>query len=512
MAADLESRIAELAAEWDALVGPIRLADLRGRPAPEQGGATMDELIDPFATSPRPRRWWALAGSGLVAAALLVGLVVLLTRRDAHDPAEPDGTVPPTSIVATTLGPEISVVDTSVAVTTAAPASTGDPATTTATTLSDEQSAAQLDEIRTEVTRLLAGFDSFRAVATTTQRSTPAPDDTSEEPNDLTTTNTVTLRADGSMWAENETGWNAYDATTGIARIAWTNQDGSVAYQEVVGWGNNSVPLNVAAGYDPTQLGVGGAVAISEITSHLGRPAWKISWSFPIGAAQGSDAGAVLPIQEDSMVIDQTTGLVIQRTTYSVQEDGGESFEDSRLDEIELGVELPATWPGSFPEGATVDRSGDPNGFTPMTIEQAAAEFGPGLAVPTDREVSSIAIGQISTAIGSTRLTTLTQEVTITAHTGFARSLVVFSRILPIEGTPPPEGVADVGGSWCSSTDGATCTPSFGEEVIDAGALTGAQTSVRDGFLGTQIGPITVRVVAGSDADAWALVRSLVAV
>lgn len=521
MAADLEARIAELAAEWETLAGPITQADLRTRTAADPTGAPVDELLDPFGTPPRRPRWWSLAGAGLVAAGVIVGLVVVLSRSDTSDPAQPSDTVPPTvevtvaptPVVTTTPTPETSAAETAVPGPTTEPTATSDPATTTAPTLSDEESAARLDEIRAEVTQQLAGFDSFRAVATTTQRSTPAPDDTSEEPYDQTTTNTIILRADGSMWAEGETGWNAYDATTGIARTSWTMEDGSPAYQEVVGWAENTVPLNIAAGYDPTQLGVGGpGVAIREITSHLGRAAWEISWSFPFGGAPGRDTGVSASVNEESITVDRTTGLVIERTSRSVRDDGSESFEDARLDDLELGVELPAAWPGSFPDGATVDRSGDPNGFAALTIEQAAALFGPGLAVPTDRDVGSVSVGQINTGIGSTDLTTITQEVTITARTGFARSSIIFGRLLPIEGTPPPEGVASVDGSWCYSNDGATCTPSFGDLVIDAGALAGAQASMNGGYLVTQIGAVSVRVTGGSDDDAWALVRSLVAI
>ncbi len=63
---------------------------------------------------------------------------------------------------------------------------------------------------------------------------------------------------------------------------------------------------------------------------------------------------------------------------------GETSRQTSELLDVEVTDEMPDGFPGEFPEGAQIDRSGDPTAFRPTTLSEAAEWFGPGFVAPPD--------------------------------------------------------------------------------------------------------------------------------
>jgi hypothetical protein len=487
MGTELDDRLAELARAWDAAAPPVGAAEAHSRVTELPGVAAAPHLA-------RRHRWPVFAGALAVAAAA-VALVAVV--RDDPSPS---------------VGPNTS--ESSTAVSTTVPA-TSVASTVPSTTISVDD---QLADVAVSVTAALSTFDSFRATATLHRISNGIPADPTVTVlvDETTSVNTITLFADGSMWSEGDQFlWTAYDATTGVSRAAFRGMDGATAYQEVVGWTDNSTPLLMMLGsmpvmqfdglFDPT---------VEEVTSHLGRPAWRITSTLGFGAGGSLDpASDGYSEQTDAYTVDQQTGLLVAFRSTNTH-DGVEDLTEMRLDDLETDVQMPVDFPGVFPEGAVVDRSGDPNGFVPLTIEQAAAQFGFGFVAPVlDDERPRVWLaeqGRVFADNGS-QLATM-RRATIEWYDGFARSSIEISVSVAVAGSALPEGFVLIDGLLCRSLDGEHCV-GFGQpSEITAGALAGAPSSFEGSWLTISNGPVQVVINAPSPEAALAIANSLTTV
>lgn len=487
MTTELDDRLAELAAAWDAAAPPIGPEEARAR----VGVTVGDAVVLPGVERRRRRRWPILVGA-LALAASVVALVAVL--RDEPKPS---------------IGPSSS--ESSGPVSTTAPATSLDPTTVPPTAQSVDD---QLADISTAANAALSTFDSLRATATLHRISNGIPADptVTVHTDETTLVNTITLFADGSMWSEGEQFlWTGYDTTTGVSRAAFVGVDGGTAYQEVVGWTDNSTPLLMMLGHAPVMQFEGlSNPTVDEVTSHLGRPAWRITSSF--GAGASSDPANDFGEQHEEYTIDQQTGLIVA-FRQSFEHDGVVDLIESRLDDLVTDVKMPVGFPGVFPEGAAVDRSGDPDGFVPLTLEQAAAQFGFGFVAPVlNGEQPRVWVREQPTNDQQGTQTGVMYQATIEWYQGFVKSSVSITKTVPIEGIPPEDGYAIVDGLLCWTVDGVHCV-GFGEPSdITAGALARVPSMFEGSWLTISNGPVQLTISAASPEAALAIANSFTTV
>jgi hypothetical protein len=487
MTHDLETSLADYASSLDAVASPIVLDELRFR----NGVADFDSeelVVNVGLTSTetiskrRARSALPIVLSLSVAAGLLVALVTIDRRT-----AEPDGQG--------TIAPALSSAPE--ALLPAPPVATETPAETPDSSTVPSESALDRETVLTQMRLALSQLESFRATTTIVQ----SPPDAEQ----TTRSNDVTLMANGRMWSESSDGqaWSSFDPSTGTARAAWGTEN-----QEIVGW-DNTVVLMIELGHIPVFAADQFAEATITNVVYDGRPAWKF---VQIGEFQ-NELTPVISIE--TALVDHQTGLVVQRRSEQTE---GESitFRESSLAELTTGVDLPSEFPGFFPEGAIVDRSGSPDGHRSVTFAQARTEFGQGAIAPESLQPGTqVSIETTRTSDATGAQTQETVALVVTLHSGFLTSRVVSSKNRLIAGSPRPDGTVEVDGFLCpyaSSANETSCSESSVDpsSPIVAGALAGSPVNEVSSSLSFSRGVVWFTVEAPTPFDAIELANSLV--
>ena len=353
------------------------------------------------------------------------------------------------------------------------------------------------DDVDDEVFAALAELDSFSGTATVVERtvhpaSTGLPDDTSTRG-----THRLTMLADGRVWTEStDGGWSSFDPGTGVARLGYVALDGTVKYQEVQGWTDYSTGLMILGGHLPVlEPGVHQPNTPVTETTFEGRPAWEIRQML----------GAV--------IVDQATGIVVRSLTENPQDDGRLVIQESTLVDLEVGTALPDIFPGLFPEGAAVDRSGSPTGALSLTVDEAATRFGRGVVVPPSADASMrITLSESTGNMGSVEM--LNQRLELSISDGFVRTTrIEIMKFVPVDDVLP-DGWAIVDGEACASTDGVTCGLEGPDDssVITSGPFAGAPSAVEGTRVTIEDGPWRIVISAVSGDAALDIANSLVRV
>lgn len=490
MNAHLETRLAALATEWDHAAPPIDIAELAVGHSPLPADRDSVDLIVVEESRPgRPSVWWLAAAS-----VVLIGTTVALVARSTGGrdgelvPDSPDSTVVESSTIESTA-PDTSPSDTAVATT--APPVTVD-------------SAVLLGEVTSHAATKLGDIESVRATATV--RRMQVATSAGASASDVTTVHAITLLADGSLWAEGGVGatltWASYDAATGMSRNSYVDQAGAVKYQEIAGWADNSTPLLIIAGFDPTMRldAFGDDVLVEPSTSASGRSGWVVTTTHDIGGMSDTSDQQV-----ERWFVDEATGLIIEYSRTQLSNGNVMSSDDAALTDIEIGAAMAAAFPGAFPSGVEVDRSGDPAGFVTLTVDEAHQQFGPGLVVPADLPIDARISVRTNLGLGvqGDDRTFPGIEVAFQTHRGFLRQTVTVTKWLPLDGAVP-DGYVVVDGGLCPAP-GGTC--SAAATLDDARAA----MVVEGGFVSLSVRGVEIVLDARTAADATMLADSLVA-
>jgi hypothetical protein len=365
---------------------------------------------------------------------------------------------------------------------------------------------AQLAEVSGIVSERLSALQSFRATATRRDTEHPVDDPTAADPNEVTSVNTITLMGGGSLWIEGDLAqWAAYDATTGVSRMATVAADGATHYQEIVGWSDNTTPLLIVLAADPVmRFSDLSEPTLKEVTSHLGRPAWQLTST----VMDANDPQAYTSVE--TFVVDEETGLIVEYRRSDVQ-GGIERLIESRLADLVTNAALPPAFPGSFPEGATIEHSGDPNGFDFISASDAAAQFGDGFVVPTGDGLDLRFMFANDDSGGDLLAPNVNYMwATVMWHTGFVRSMVQISKnFLHDVSLPPPPSMVAVDDLLCWSRDGVHCTGFDSPSAVSGGALAGMPSIYERNVLNIVNGALTVTVMAPTKAAELAIANSL---
>jgi hypothetical protein len=441
----------------------------------------------------RSGRILAAIGAGVVVVALIGGLALL---EGGTEPS-PIGGADTTEGSASTLAQVV----------TTAPA---DPTTTVGAV--DQLTIDDVREGQTEALRRLSGFT---ATAEVTRFFTSG----DEQPQ--TRTNEVTLLADGSFWAQaGPEEWGSYDPVANVVRGAFRGADGTIQFQEIVGQADNSLPLGVLIGMNPVQL-VGtlpGESSDIAATTFEGRPVWEITTAVEYDLPVCRETCEGDPYTQTMVeTIDQVTGLVIRSSNSTTQQNG--TSQVSVLRDVRTVDSLPAAFPGAFPDGATVDRSGDPTAAVTVTLDDVSGFFGIPTPVPSG-------LGDVSVTVEETAgfdpdgSAFTSRSVAIVVSDGFLTTSIYVSASTVPEGDLPREGVVD--GYLCMTGDhdgDGACDPDpllahtplvEGEEIvtIDRGVLAGTQARAAGGYISWSSGPFSISIGAPTTAEALAIANA----
>jgi hypothetical protein len=367
MSTDLTERIADLARQWETDAPTIALDELHtasaGKLALQRHSAVIELDL-------RDTRRGRLALILVSVAAIAVGLFVVLSRDpDVVDPAAPS-TLP--SIATSVPAAPVTTATTATA-TTLIPDTSIAPTTSTAG-ISPDAVASRLADIDAARADALRVFDTI-GFTVRHVRVDPAGTVESESSAD------VVLRNDGSAAVVSDDFlYSYYDAAAGTARASFVDADGNTAYQELAGQSDSSVALGIPTGLpngivEPFPLMPDYVVDVADDAID-GRAAWRIDREYDMG--DGSDP------QTTSIWIDVETGVTLQTRSTGTSVSNGVPLTDTlTLSTLTIGAPMPADFPGSFPDGADVERSGDATQFGATSIEAAAVEFGSGVPVPS---------------------------------------------------------------------------------------------------------------------------------
>ena len=508
MSTDLRDDLRRLAGTWESAAPSISAEEVMSRRATTRDVADhRANSVDGIAVGAtftkgsrrrhEPRRR-GVAIYGLGAATLIAGfLIIAANRTDAptHDPTNtgPAPSTPttglpnPTTIDPTTINPT-GTTESAVITTESAPVSTLSAATQPSPT-TPSASAAGPAEVRAAAVNALTELTSFRATVTSRQYQTASDGSVLQ---DTTTTNTVTFMGDGRMWFEGDSFiWGSFDPATGTVRGEYADPDGSEHYQQIDGWADNTTGINIMFGYNPVPVPASFADdAVVEDVVQLDRPAWKLTMTSSI-LSPGATAASV-----ETSVVDQATGLVVAHSSTNPQSDGTTFSQESEFTSLSVGVELPANFPGAFPEGATVERSGDPAAFTTLSLADAVAEFGQPVFAPADiSPTSRSSIQTMPTGEQASGEPAEVRSLRIEVPVGFARSYISITDYSALADPLP--------------TNSSVLAMS---RHLDGGALAGQPYDVSGATLTIFASPLSITVDAPTAELALQLANSLVAV
>ena len=474
----------------------------------------------------RSRRGLAIAGALVATVALVGGLLVVRSETDDGTRIGGVDTIP---AAPATTGAPATVPDPTVATTigSTVPPSTVSPTTVPPTTVQPTAEAGSLltvEEVRTKQAEALRELPGFTATVTKS-----VVDPVSGEPSEETAQ--VSLLADGSVWVDRGVhSWGSYDPATHIVGGAFALPDGTTGYQEIVGQSDGSLPLSILVGHDPTQLvqalpddPAGGFSTDVIETTFEGRPAWEITavqtFDEPCFDPCSPGAPAAKIEQTEVRTIDQETGIVIRRSMTSTE--ANQQPQLSVLRDIRVADSMPAEFPGTFPDDAVVDRSGDPNAIATSGLAgvQALADtIGVAIPMPAGSDGMAISTRQNDGTFGApdgTNIPGRFYTVETSSSEGFlstASVRLMFSA--PVDDGPVPVGETVVDGLFCRSlTDDGVCddtgfvSPVAGT-VIESGALAGHVVVLGspDGPYGSiTVGPFEIGITAPDAASVLAI-------
>jgi len=481
MDTEVEQRIARLAQHWDTSTRPVAADEARSRPS-AIGALDIHSVVAPVRPVPQAipaRRWiWMAAAASIVALVVAVAAIVREPSNGSISSAPAESTVP------TTAAPDETAVTTPVV----------------------EERPTTVSDVMAQATTRLSALQSFRATATvrTTQRSID--DATAVVAPESTTVNDITLMADGSLWMHGDLSlWGSYDASTGMSRGAFLAADGTTQYQEIVGWTDNSTPLLIALGYDPVmRFDAVQDTVVEVVDRQLGRPAWRLTASFAYGTPEDTTAFS----QVETYTIDQESGLIVEYGRTSIN-NGIEDVTEAKISDLQVDVDLPAEFPGAFPDGAVVDRSGNPDGFALLTPETASQRFGGELLLPAQGDAEQRIVLSSSDGVWGDQAIPVTNfQVTVQLRTGFVTKSVVVSKAVLQLGAPISDpGALVVDGALCRSQDRVTCTDTP-DSAITSGALAGRPSTQEGRIVTATSGPVRYVIMAQTADDALATANS----
>jgi hypothetical protein len=450
------------------------------------GELDIDSVLAPVELGERPARSgkWIWLGAAAAIVALIVGAVALVREpsNGSISPAPPETTVP------ITVPPTIAVEEPAVTTTAAA-----EPAVTVA-------------DVQAAVTERLSTLQGVRATATVHTRQTALDGSTVPTAQETTSVNEITLMADGSLWLQGDLArWSSYDASTGVSRAAFITADGATQYQEIVGWTDNTTPLLIALRVNPVmRFDSVQDSTVEEVVSRLGRPAWRLRNSLEYGAPDDLSAFS----QQEIFTIDKESGLIVEYR--QVVNNGVEDVTEMSLTDLQLDATLPAEFPGSFPDGAVVDHSGNPAGFRVVAPEEASAQFGSPVFLPAAADSTVRIVMSTNEGLwGQNSLPVTSAQLTIELRTGFVINSVLIMKTTAQPGTEVTDPTAVVvDGLICFSTDGVTCSDASLGSVITEGALAGAPSVAQSSSVSASVGAVQYVVIAGSSDEALAIANS----
>jgi hypothetical protein len=334
-----------------------------------------------------------------------------------------------------------------------------------------------------------------------------------------------TLLADGSFYADTGGGtFGSYDPSTKSSLGAYRDADGELSYQEIVGQSDNSLPLSILGGFDPTRLAGDGTtmqdVAVRELDVE-GRPSWEITvadtyprFSRTPDTVVGDDI-----TQTTVQVVDQETGLIVRSEISST--DPAQPPQSTTLTDIEIADEMPPGFPDVIPADAVVDRSGDPAAARASTLEDLPSFFARPVPAPVgllNGQVmavtsSSISIGQMDMFGEHERpedgAAVVERRAEFVVREGFVATTVSVSAQAVRAGGEPWPGMATIDGYQCPDLDlDGVCDPPDTQPGADSfavtdGALAGVEAIISASptgamaYAGVQLGPFQIFVMGG---------------
>lgn len=509
MPIDVEDLLRAHAEFLDASAPPVTVAEA-------QQAAPSTQAVEPHAVEHRFRRWLMVAAVLILVTA---GVVALATIGDDRGPVPTDhpATMVPSSVgsVPNSSGPPVASIapQTGPAPTTASNATTGAPTT------SAPIDQLTIDEVRNRQIAALQSIPGFRATSTTQNQAT-----TPEEPAGSRTTE-FTILADGSFYAA--TGpdtWGSFDPATGIVRGAFRDQDGELAFQEIVGQVDAFTPISILVGHDPTSLVSPFAEAEQqtvEETAFNGRPAWEVVTTTTFEGPSGDGIPPLRPdeqvAQTTHIVVDQETGLIVAESLTST--DPTTPDQGSTLANLTITDQIPAAFPGTFPPGAVISRSGDPNAARSISPAEASELFGTAVPLPGGLDNATLRFSEYDGhAVGdndSTGPSYLNRELTISYGDSFVPTQVWIRATLLADGREiSPDGRIVVDGFLCGDLDEDGDCDTYDSATspdgmtIERGALAGNRATSESGATTLAEGVLTIAIISPDPATAFEIANS----
>jgi hypothetical protein len=452
------------------------------------------------------RRALAAAGAGVAVVAPLAGLVVLQGDAQPSSIKGTDTTEPsPTTI------PDVATSPSTLLPTSVAASPTTLPIVREPTV--EEPTIEDVRKAQAEALRQLVGFT---AVAEVTQTFG------SEDQQPASRVAKVPLLPDGSFWAQiGADEWGSYDPASGVARSAFRGADGTIQYQEIVGQRDNSVPVGVLTGMNPVQLvdaipGVRTDIAVTVLDV---RPVWEITTVMTYDPSSCEELCEGDPFVQTMVdTVDQATGLVIRSSNTTTEVNG--TSQVAVLRDIRVVDTVPAAFPGTVPDGAEIDRSGEPTAAVSATLGDVADFFGVPVPIPSGVGEATVNVSQ-NESLDPSGAVLVNRRAEIVGREGFLMRSVYISALAASDEGESRGGVVD--GYLCMTGDDdndGTCDPDpyldqtplvDGQQIvtIDEGAAAGTRALAIAGTISFSSGPFSIVITAASTAEALAIANSL---
>lgn len=518
MSSELEQLLRNHADRLDAEMSPITAHEAIDR---SEALTTSTPLLT------RNSQRWGRRLSVAAGLALVVGAGVVLAQLDGDDPriVIPAATDNPTTEPSAT-------VEAHATPTTLETSTTATSTTATSTTVAEpEITAEQVQLAQRDALRNLTGFSATASFTNTGVDADLGESDPAR----------YTLLTDGSLYVETGAGtFGSFDPATGIVLGAFRDQSGNMQYQEITGQSDNGLPLTILGGFDPTRLIEGtfdGEQTIRDV-GFEGRPAWEVTTvqAFPADWFNVPAVSAPLDadiIQTTVQIVDQQSGLIVSTTETSTDPNSG--GRDTVLSDIAVVDTMPPEFPGAFPDGAQVDRSGGSPPVTDATIDDVLDLFGIPVPIPVGLVAGTAVDGGTPEIVivdrpqydetddPNSEPRTTYREARFTVREGFVATTVSVSSIVLRDGADVPTGLAVSDGYLCFDPDGdGTCesggdpqrsTDGSGLVPIASGALADrtAELSPPDSALisaSTYHGPFAITIYRSDRATADAILGS----
>lgn len=450
-----------------------RLEDQMPSITPQEAIGCPNAVLSGPAAAAASRRWgrrWSVVAAAVIT---IVGAGVLLVRLggDGARVVTPAATEVPQTGAPTS---DRSTIEPSMTAPLAV--SSSEPETTTSTTTTavpePEITVEQVQLAQRDALRNLTGFS-----ATVSTADGGVSGDTAEP--ELVT---YTLLADGSLYVSTGAGtFGSYDPVTGSVLGAFRDESGELTYQEITGQTDNGLPLTILGGFDPTRLIENqgeGKQRISEIDFER-RPAWEVTTIQEFAADDFAFGDEPSPYEADFtqttvQIIDQESGLILRTSETSTDPSSRDRM--TVLSDVKVVDTMPPEFPGSFPDGVEVDRSGNTPRVAGATVEDVVDLFGTAVPIPVGLIEGTATGGGSPPEIavldrpqfdegddpeGEPRTTY--REARFTVREGFIATTVTVSSVALRPSADIPGGLAVFDGYLCFDTDSDLVCDSGGD-------------------------------------------------